>query len=139
MATLAGPFDLALASYSLYNVEMIAAVIRDLVRLSQHVVALMGTGQRREWYRALYRRFWGRDPVPPPQVQYFYPLLLEMGIYADVEVFWTSYNYVCDSEEALVRVCLHLPWLRKIRRLGGERKAILHRIRRIEIFYGQLH
>ncbi len=102
VTTLAGPFDLALASYSLYNVEAIDLVIRNLVHLSGHVVALMGTGEPREWEQELYRRFRGRDRVAPPQMQYFYPLLLEMGIYADVEVFWTSYNYVYDSEEALV-------------------------------------
>jgi hypothetical protein len=35
-----------------------------------------------------------------------------MGIYADVQVFWTSYNYVYDSEEALIewwRRRFHLP------------------------------
>jgi hypothetical protein len=110
--TLAGPFDLAFASYSLYNVEEIDVVIRNLVHLARHVVALMGTGEPREWEQALYRRFLGGERVAPPQVQYFYPLLLEMGIYADVQVFWTSYNYVYDSEEALVawwRRRLHLP------------------------------
>ncbi len=95
-------FDLALASYSLYNVEPINSVIRGLVRRAHHVVALMGTGERREWYRALHRRFRGKDPTPPPQVQHFYPMLLEMGVYADVEILWTSYNYVHDSEDALV-------------------------------------
>ncbi len=109
---LAGSFDLALASYSLYNVTEIDVVIRELVRLAQHVVALMGTGELEEWYCDLHRRFRGGDPVPPPQVQYFYPVLLEMGIYANVEVFWTSYNYVYDSEEAMIewwRRRFHLP------------------------------
>lgn len=100
--TLSGPFDLAFASYSLYNVEAIDVVMRHLMRLACHVVALMGTGERRDWYRDLYRRFRGEEPMPPPQVQYFYPVLTEMGIYADVQIFWTSYNYVYDSEEALV-------------------------------------
>lgn len=111
METLAGPFDLAFASYSLYNVEAIDAVIQNLVHLARHVVALMGTGEPREWEQALYRRFMG-ERVAPPQLQYFYPLLLEMGIYADVQVFWTSFNYVYDSEEALVewwRRRLHVP------------------------------
>ena len=110
--TLAGPFDLAFASYSLYDVEAIDVVMRRLVDLATHVVALMGSGEPREWERALHRRFVGQEPVTPPQVQYFHPLLMEMGIYADVQVFWTSYNYVYDSEEALVqewRRRLHLP------------------------------
>lgn len=110
--TLAGPFDLAFASYSLYDVAAIDAVIRGLVRCARHVVALMGTGEPREWEQSLYRRFLGRERVAPPQLQYFYPLLLEMGIYADVQVLWTSYNYVYDSEEVLVewwRRRFHLP------------------------------
>lgn len=100
--TLAGPFDLAFASYSLYGVEAIDLVMRRLVDLAEHVVALMGSGEPREWERVLHRRFVGRERVAPPQVQYFYPLLVEMGIYPDVEMLWTTYNHVYDSEEALV-------------------------------------
>ncbi|MFZ5916364.1 MAG: class I SAM-dependent methyltransferase [Chloroflexota bacterium] len=107
LAEIQGPFDLALASFSLYNVEPIDAVVQGLTRLARRVVALMGSGEQREWYRHLHRRFRGREPVPPPQVQYFYPLLLEMGIYPDVQVFWTSYNYVYPSEEALIDWWLH--------------------------------
>lgn len=102
-----GAFDLALASYSLYNVESIDTVVPGLLRLSRHVVALMGTGEQRQWYRDLYRRFRVQEPAPPPQVQYFYPMLLEMGIYADVQVFWTTCNYVFDSEEALIDWWMH--------------------------------
>jgi hypothetical protein len=79
----------------------------------------MGIGEPREWHRALYRRFRGGEPVPPPQIQYLYPLLLEMGIYADVQVFWTSYNYVYDSEEALVEW-----WQRRLRLAETERPAL---------------
>lgn len=117
--TLAGPFDLAFASYSLYNVETIDVVIRNLVHLARHVVALLGTGEPREWEQDLYRRFLGGERVAPPQVQYFYPLLLEMGIYADVQVFWTSYNYVYDSEEALVEW-----WQRRFHLPESERPAL---------------
>lgn len=116
--TLAGPFDLAFASYSLYN-EEIDTVIQNLVHLARHVVALMGTGEPREWEQALYRRFLGMERVAPPQVQYLYPLLLEMGIYADVQVFWTSFNYVFDSEEALVEW-----WQRRFRLPESERPAL---------------
>ena len=110
--TLAGPFDLALASHSLYNVDAIDVVIRNLVRLARHVVALMGSGEPLAWEQTLYRRFLGGERIAPPQLQYLYPLLLEMGVYADVQVLWTSYNYVYDSEEALVewwRRRFHLP------------------------------
>lgn len=110
--TLVGPFDLAFASYSLYDVEAIDVVMRRLVDLATHVVALMGSGKPREWQRALHRRFVGQERVAPPQVQYFYPLLVEMGIYPDVEMLWTTYNHVYDSEETLVawwRRRFHLP------------------------------
>lgn len=99
---LPGPFDLAVASHSLYNVLPIDAVVRELVRMARHVVILMGTGEQREWYQSLYRRFKGRAPVSPPHVGHFYPVLLEMGIFADVEILWTSYNYVFESEDTLV-------------------------------------
>jgi SAM-dependent methyltransferase len=117
--TLAGSFDLAFASYSLYNVEEIDVVIRNLVHLARHVVALMGTGEPREWEQALYWRFLGREWVAPPQVQYLYPLLVEMGIHADVQVLWTSYNYVYDSEEALVEW-----WQRHFHLSESERPAL---------------
>ncbi len=119
ITTLDGPFDLAFAAYSLYNVSEIDVVARELVRLARHVVLLMGTGEQRDWYRDLYRRFRGRELVSPPQVQYFYPLLLDMGIYADVHVFWTSYNDVYDSEDALVAW-----WMHKLR-LPDARRAEL--------------
>jgi SAM-dependent methyltransferase len=96
-----GVFDLAFASYSLYNVESMDMIIRDLVGLARHVVLLMGTGEKRAWYQLLYRRFCGKDPASPPQYEYLYPLLLEMGIYADVQIYHTSHNYVFDSEDAL--------------------------------------
>jgi len=97
-----GPFDLALASHSLYSVKPIDAVVRGLVRLARHTVVLMGTGEQREWYQALHRRFKGKARVPYPHFRHFYALLLEMGIYADAEIVWASANYVYDSEEELV-------------------------------------
>jgi len=97
-----GSFDLALASHSLYNVEAIDAVVRGLVRLARRVVILMGTGEQRKWYQTLHRRFKGKERIPSPHFRHFYALLLEMGIYADVEIIWTSANYVYDGEEELV-------------------------------------
>lgn len=100
--SLNGSFDLAFASYSLYNVEPIDRVIRDLAQLARHIMVLIGSGERRGWQRDLHSQFRGRDLVSAPQLQYFYPLLLEMGIYADVQVFTTSHNSVYDSEAALI-------------------------------------
>ncbi|HEY66034.1 MAG TPA: class I SAM-dependent methyltransferase [Caldilineae bacterium] len=97
-----GPFDLALASHSLYNVEPIDAVIRELVRLARHIAILMGTGEQWEWYRTLHCRFKGKDRTRYPHFRHFYAVLLEMGICADVETIWTSANYVFESEQALV-------------------------------------
>ena len=97
-----GHFDLALAFHSLYNVEPIDAVVRGLVRLARHVVVLVGAGEQREWYQTLHRRFKGKDRIRFPHFRHFYAVLLEMGIYADVEIIWASANYVYDSEEELV-------------------------------------
>jgi len=96
---LAGPFDLALASHSLYDVRDIGALVKHLLRLAQHTVILMGTGDRREWYQSLHRRLKGVEREPSAHFGDFYPALLEMGIYADVEILPTSYNYVFYSEE----------------------------------------
>ncbi len=99
---IAGPFDLALASYSLYNVLPIDRVIRALVERAVQVIALMGTGEQETWYRELYHHFKGRLPVSPPQVQFFYPLLQEMGLDARVDLVPTSANYVYPDEAGLI-------------------------------------
>lgn len=97
-----GHFDLALVSHCLYNVEPIDAVVRRLVRLARHAVVLVGAGEQREWYQTLHRCFKGKDRIRFPHFRHLYAVLLEMGIYADVEIIWTSANYVYDSDEALV-------------------------------------
>lgn len=102
MEVVDGIFDLALASHSLYSVKPIDAVVRGMVRLARHIVVLMGTGEQREWYQTLHHRIKGRDRIPYPHFRHFYALLLEMGIYANVEMIWTSANFIYDSEEALV-------------------------------------
>jgi 2-polyprenyl-3-methyl-5-hydroxy-6-metoxy-1,4-benzoquinol methylase len=103
-------FNLALASHSLYNVKSINMVIQGIVRLARHVFILMGSGEQRKWYRRLHRRFTGKDRLSSPHFQYFYPVLLDMGIYADVEIIRTSANYVYDSEEELIEW-----WMRHFR------------------------
>ncbi len=102
LADVEGSFDLALASNSLYNVEPIDDVMRRLVGIARHSVILMGIGDQPEWYGKLHRRFRGADRVPSPHLGHFYPVLLELGIFADVEVVWISANYVYESEEDLL-------------------------------------
>ncbi|GAB4535814.1 MAG: hypothetical protein Kow0063_20520 [Anaerolineae bacterium] len=97
-----GAFDLALASHSLYNVAPIDVVLRGLVRLARHVVILVGTGEEQGWYRDLHLRFKGKERVAWPHFAHLYPVLLAMGIYADVEIIWTSANYVYDSQQAMI-------------------------------------
>ena len=94
MDEMEGPFDLALASFSLYNVLPIDDVLWSLTGRAHLLVALMGDGKQEAWYRDLYRRFRGHPPVSPPQVQFFHPLLQEMGLDAQVELVQTSANYV---------------------------------------------
>lgn len=102
LAELDGEFDLAFASHSLYNVEPIDQVMRDLLRLARYVVILMGTGDTQTWQRDLYVRFCGKPRVPPASFREFYPMLMEMGIYADVEILPTSFNYVYENEDAML-------------------------------------
>ena len=97
-----GPFDLALAVYSLYNVLPIDRVIQKLVSEADLIVAVMGMGDGQAWYHSLYRHFRGRRPVSPPQVEFFYPVLEEMGIQAQVEIVQTSANYVYPDEVSLI-------------------------------------
>jgi SAM-dependent methyltransferase len=102
LAALEGCFDLALAAYSLYQVEPMDKVLRGLIDLARHVVILLGVGDQSDWYRGLYRQFKGEEPFAYAYFRHFYPVLLELDIYADVELLWTSTNYVYDSEEAMV-------------------------------------
>jgi hypothetical protein len=91
-------------------VKPINVVIQGLVCLARHVFIVMGSGEQRKWYQRLHRRFTGKDRVSSPHFQYFYAVLLEMGIYADVEIIKTSVNYVYNSEEELIEW-----WMRHFR------------------------
>ena len=97
-----GPFDLAFAGHSLYNVVAIDQVLERLLDLAEHLVILIGTGDRSAWYQGLYRRFDQRQRVAPAHFGDLYPVLLEMGIYADAAILETSANYVFEGEAALV-------------------------------------
>lgn len=102
LAELDGEFDLAFAAHSLYNVEPIDQVMRGLVRVARRVVILMGTGDEAGWQRALHLQFRGKPRVLPASFREFYPMLMEMGVYADVEILPTSFNYVYDNEDAML-------------------------------------
>jgi len=119
LGNLTGQFDLAFASFSLYNVTAIDVLIQGLMRVAKWIMALMGTGEPRPWYRELYARWRGKPPVPSPQLPPFYAVLAEMGIYADVQIYHSSYNYVFDSEEALV------DWWQHYFHLGEDQRAAL--------------
>jgi len=119
LAELDGEFDLAFASHSLYNVEPIDQVMRALLRVARRVVILMGTGDTQAWQHDLSVRFLGKPRVTPASFREFYPLLMEMGIYADVEILPTSSNYVYESEDAL------LDWWQHQFRLADTRRAEL--------------
>jgi SAM-dependent methyltransferase len=104
------PFDLAFASFSLYNVKDIDSVVRELLGLACRLVILLGTGSASGWSRPLYRQFMGEEQHAPPQLRHLYPVLLEMDIYADVEIIWSSYNHVYPNEQAMVSW-----WMRRFR------------------------
>jgi ubiquinone/menaquinone biosynthesis C-methylase UbiE len=119
LAELDGEFDLAFASHSLYNIGPIDQVMRDLVRLARRVVILMGTGETPAWQRALHLQFRGKLRAPFANFREFYPMLIEQGIYADVEILPTSFNYVYASEEAM------LDWWQRQLGLDDTRRAEL--------------
>ena len=119
LGILMGQFDLAFASFSLYNVSAIDMVIRDLMRLAKRTMVLIGAGEPIPWYWDLYSRWRGKSPVPAPQLFPFYAVLIESGIYADVQIYQSSYNYVFDTEEALV------DWWQRYFQLNEDQRAAL--------------
>jgi hypothetical protein len=90
-----------MASFSIFNVKPIDRVIEKLLDISDSLVALMGIGGKTSWYREVHRQLKGYDSVSPPQLKLLYPVLLEMGIYADVQIKETSSNYVFSNETEL--------------------------------------
>jgi ubiquinone/menaquinone biosynthesis C-methylase UbiE len=119
VGNLKGQFDLAFASFSLYNVSAIDMIFRDLMRLAKRTMVLIGTGEPISWYWDLYLRWRGKSPVPAPQLSPFYAVLTELGIYADVQIYQSSYNYVFDTEETLV------DWWQRYFQLGEDQRAAL--------------
>ncbi|NLE77350.1 MAG: methyltransferase domain-containing protein [Chloroflexi bacterium] len=137
---LPGPFQLAMAAHSLYNVLAVDAVVARLAQMAEHTVILIGTGDRTARQQAL-RRFASRPPASPAHFGDLYPVLLEMGLYADAEILQTSANYIFDSEEALTdwwarhlhvdsdaRAKLHVALLAQAERQGSQ-VALCDRVR----------
>lgn len=97
-----GPFQHTLASFSLYNVREIDRVLETLLACSEQIFILMGTGASCPWYRALYEQFAVEEPISAPQLDFLYPLLLEMRILADVHIVWSSHNSLYDDQESML-------------------------------------
>lgn len=96
-----GPFRLIMASFSLYNVREIKRVLETLLACSEQILILLGTGIPSLWYRTLYQHFHNELPVSAPQLNFLYPLLLEMGILADVHILQASQNYNYESKQEM--------------------------------------
>ena len=116
-----GPFDVALASHALFDVTPIGMVLVELTKLADYTYILIGTGDRSDWYRDLRQRFSEEEGPTIPNFGHLYSVMLEMGIWADVEILLTSSNYVYDTEEALVT------WWMKHLQLGESRRNELER------------
>jgi len=101
-ATQFAPYNLTFAAFSLYNIENIDVLIRSLLPLTQHLAILLGTGAPSPWRQELYCQFKGEARQVSPQLNLLYPVLLEMGIYANVEIIISSQNYIYSTEEKLV-------------------------------------
>jgi len=119
MEALEGPFDLAFASHSLFDVESIDSCVRGLLDLAPHLMILMGTGERRAWVETLHDQFKGKARRHSPQFPCFYRILLDMGIYADVKILNTSSNYVYDNDDALVEA-----WMSRLRLNESRREEL---------------
>ncbi len=119
-----GPFQLIFASFSLYNILDIDLVIDNLLPLTWHLMILLGTGAPSIWSQDLYRRFTGEERVIPPQLDLLYPVLLEMGLYADVRIFNASQNYLYASEQALIDW-----WIERLKLPSSHRRELQEALR----------
>ncbi len=119
-----GPFQLIFASFSLYNLLDIDLVIGNLLPLTGHLMILLGTGTPSIWSQDLYRQFSGEERVIPPQLDLLYPVLLEMGLYADVRILNASQNYLYDSEQALIDW-----WMERLKLIPSRRRELQDALR----------
>jgi len=95
-------YHLTLASFALYNVAPIDRVIAGLLSFSRCLVILLGTGAPSAWSQRIYRELKGEPRVIPPQLDLLYPVLLAMGLYAEVDIIPTSQHYVFSDREELL-------------------------------------
>lgn len=98
----AAPFQLMFASFSLYNVKRIDVLLETLLPLTNYLAILLGSGAVSPWKQSLYKQFRGESRVIPPQLDFLYPVLLDMGLYADVRIIPTSQNYVFSDWDRLI-------------------------------------
>ena len=119
-----GPFQLIFASFSLYNISDIDLVIGGLLPLTRHLIILLGTGVSSIWSQELYRQFAGEERVVPPQLDLLYPVLLEMGLFADVRIINASQNYPYDNEKALIDW-----WMERLKLLSSRRRELQDALR----------
>ena len=119
-----GPFQLIFASFSLYNILDIDLVIGNLLPLTQHLTILLGTGAPSIWSQDLYRQFSGEERVIPPQLDLLYPVLLEMGLYADVRILNANQNYLYPSEQALIDW-----WMERLKLAPSRRRELQDALR----------
>lgn len=96
------PFQHTLASFSIYNVREIDRVMETLMDCSKRIYILMGTGVRSPWYQALVQQLDAQQIISAPQLDLFYPFLLEKGIFAEVRILWSSQNYIYDDEGSML-------------------------------------
>lgn len=113
------PFRMVLASFSLYNVREINRVLQTLLSCCELACVLLGTGIRSSWYQDLIDNFAGEEPISAPQLDLFYPLLLEMGIIADVRMLSVSQNYIYDNEQAMVE-----DWQARLKTPASQRERL---------------
>ena len=98
----AAPFQLIFASFSLYNVKQIDVLLETLLPLTNYLAILLGSGAVSPWKQSLYQQFRGEGRIIPPQLDFLYPLLLDMGLYADVDIIPASQNYVFPDRDGLI-------------------------------------
>ena len=112
-------YHLTLASFALYNVAPIDRVIVGLLSFSRCLVILLGTGAPSAWSQRMYRELKGEPRIIPPQLDLLYPVLLAMGLYAEVEIIPTTQHYVFSDQDQLLEW-----WMDKYRLDSNQRRPL---------------
>lgn len=98
------PFDMVLASHALYDVEDVLPVLQELIRHTNSLLILLGTGETPDWYRDLRRKLGTAPHTVPPQLDCLQPVLSHARISSKVHLIECTNNYVFQDEKA------HLDW-----------------------------